>query len=177
MDHQTWKFPIVTSKRKREPQVRDDEKHEVLHRPKRLKIGMRTVFERLAAKRIDPSSLTTFDTSILKDGGSAHVVRYTMLTVDKSGPLQNTSTSFRAVAVKKFKLSDSDVDRKVQSAAFANELILLSEIQHDNIVEMLGFVENSEEKLAWIVFPWEGNGNIREFVQSANWVIPERLSL
>ncbi|KAG8980259.1 hypothetical protein FRB90_007713 [Tulasnella sp. 427] len=119
MDHQTLNFPIVTSKRKREPQVGDDENPEVLHRPKRLKICMRTVVERLAAKRIDPSSLTTFDTSILKDGGSAHVVRYTMLTVDKSGPLRNTSTSFRTVAVKKFKLSDNDVDRKAQSAILA----------------------------------------------------------
>ncbi|KAG9011342.1 hypothetical protein FRB90_007357 [Tulasnella sp. 427] len=85
--------------------------------------------------------------------------------------------SFQTVAVKKFNLDSSNLIKKAQTAAFANELGLLSEISHENIVKLHGFVEDSGEDIAWIVFPWESNGNLREFVQSQNWVIPERLSL
>ncbi|KIO28325.1 hypothetical protein M407DRAFT_46978, partial [Tulasnella calospora MUT 4182] len=63
------------------------------------------------------------------------------------------------------------------SQTFANELSLLSELQHENIIRLLGFVESAEGRIAWIILPWEANGNLREFVQSQDWAIPERLSL
>ncbi|KIO19025.1 hypothetical protein M407DRAFT_31309, partial [Tulasnella calospora MUT 4182] len=31
--------------------------------------------------------------------------------------------------------------------------------------------------IAWLVFPWEDNGNLREFLRSGTWEIPERVSL
>lgn len=50
-------------------------------------------------------------------------------------------------------------------------------LSHPNIIEVLGFVEDLQNKVAWIVSPWEANGNVREFLRSGDWEIPERISL
>ncbi|KIO29698.1 hypothetical protein M407DRAFT_70087, partial [Tulasnella calospora MUT 4182] len=50
-------------------------------------------------------------------------------------------------------------------------------LSHPNIIEVLGFVEDMEKKIVWIVVPWEANGNVREFLRSGEWDIPERISL
>lgn len=60
---------------------------------------------------------------------------------------------------------------------FAHEVDLLSDLDHDNVVRIIGFVEAVGEGVAWIVFSWEKNGNLREFIRSANWELPERVSL
>ncbi|KIO32423.1 glycoside hydrolase family 16 protein, partial [Tulasnella calospora MUT 4182] len=48
---------------------------------------------------------------------------------------------------------------------------------HNNIVKVIGFVEDVEDGTAWVVLPWEKSGNLREFVASANWELPERVAL
>lgn len=48
---------------------------------------------------------------------------------------------------------------------------------HPNIIALVGFVEDIEKGDAWIVLPWQENGNVREFLQSGEWDIPERISL
>lgn len=48
---------------------------------------------------------------------------------------------------------------------------------HPNIVQLFGFVEDMKTGVAWIAIPWEANGNVREFLQSGEWDIPERISL
>ncbi|KAG9041922.1 hypothetical protein FS837_011570 [Tulasnella sp. UAMH 9824] len=60
---------------------------------------------------------------------------------------------------------------------FAYELSLLKNFKHENVIELLGFVEDLEQGIAWIVLPWAPNGHVGEFVRSHNWAIPERLSL
>ncbi|KIO19028.1 hypothetical protein M407DRAFT_83309, partial [Tulasnella calospora MUT 4182] len=60
---------------------------------------------------------------------------------------------------------------------FVNELRLLDKLSHPNIAKIIGFVEDVEKSIAWLVFPWEDNGNLREFLRSATWEIPERVSL
>lgn len=50
-------------------------------------------------------------------------------------------------------------------------------MRHANIVKPYGFIENTAEDVAWIILPWQANGNVREFIRSGNWEIPERLSL
>lgn len=42
---------------------------------------------------------------------------------------------------------------------------------------MIGFVEDIENSVANMIYPWEANGNLREFLRSGEWEIPERLSL
>lgn len=48
---------------------------------------------------------------------------------------------------------------------------------HENIVRLIGFVEDLENGTAWIVLSWEPNGNLSEFLATGEWEIPERLSL
>ncbi|KIO28290.1 hypothetical protein M407DRAFT_72016, partial [Tulasnella calospora MUT 4182] len=60
---------------------------------------------------------------------------------------------------------------------FANELRVLDGLDHPHIVKIIGFVEDMKKRIAWLVFPWEANGNVREFLLSGKWELPERVSL
>ncbi|KIO32424.1 hypothetical protein M407DRAFT_66802 [Tulasnella calospora MUT 4182] len=51
----------------------------------------------------------------------------------------------------------------------AHEMYLLNNLSHNNIIKIIGFVEDAKDGTAWIVLPWEENGNLREFVASADW--------
>lgn len=53
----------------------------------------------------------------------------------------------------------------------------MSSLSHPNVIMLYGFVENMEKGDAWMILPWEENGNVREFLQSGDWDIPERMSL
>ncbi|KAG8911189.1 hypothetical protein FRC01_005865 [Tulasnella sp. 417] len=53
----------------------------------------------------------------------------------------------------------------------------LVELSHENVVALQGFVEDVSEGIVWLVFPWESNGNLRDFVASRDWEIPERIWL
>ncbi|KIO22968.1 hypothetical protein M407DRAFT_78646, partial [Tulasnella calospora MUT 4182] len=53
----------------------------------------------------------------------------------------------------------------------------LVELSHPNIVKLEGFVEDLSERKVWLIFPWEEHGNLRDFVASGEWEIPERISL
>ncbi|KIO20739.1 hypothetical protein M407DRAFT_50882, partial [Tulasnella calospora MUT 4182] len=52
-----------------------------------------------------------------------------------------------------------------------------SNLSHKNVVKILGFVEDVDSGVVWMVFRWENNGNLREFVRSESWELPERISL
>ncbi|KAG9042623.1 hypothetical protein FS837_010617 [Tulasnella sp. UAMH 9824] len=81
-------------------------------------------------------------------------------------------------AIKKLEWYHNDVEESVKFfKSFVNELSLMAELSHPNIIQLIGFVEDMEKYDAWIVLPWEVNGNVREFLQSGEWDIPERISL
>lgn len=61
--------------------------------------------------------------------------------------------------------------------SFVHELKLMATISHPNVIKLVGFVEDMEKGDARIILPWQGNGNVREFLQSGEWDIPERISL
>lgn len=69
----------------------------------------------------------------------------------------------------------ADKCRLTQS--LARELYLLKSLSHKNIMKPIGFVEDTEDGIAWIILPWENNGNLREFIQSADWEFQERVAL
>lgn len=54
---------------------------------------------------------------------------------------------------------------------------MLAGLSHEHIIQLIGFVEDLDHDKAWIVLSWEPNGNVREFLASGEWEIPERLSL
>ncbi|KAG8914851.1 hypothetical protein FRC00_010337 [Tulasnella sp. 408] len=117
-----------------------------------------------------------FDGTPQRKGGSADLAKATTSNTKFTGINGRKMGTTQPVAVKKFRFG-GDVNRNAQIASFANELDLLSELHHENIVELIGFVETAEEEVAWILLRWEENGNVREFIHSQDWVIPERLSL
>ncbi|KIO17069.1 hypothetical protein M407DRAFT_54135, partial [Tulasnella calospora MUT 4182] len=57
------------------------------------------------------------------------------------------------------------------------EAELLVELDDENIVKLEGFVEDLSKNRVWLIFPWEGNGNLKDFAASQDWEIPERIWL
>ncbi|KIO17840.1 hypothetical protein M407DRAFT_49961, partial [Tulasnella calospora MUT 4182] len=53
----------------------------------------------------------------------------------------------------------------------------LVKLSHRNIVKLEGFVEDLSAQKVWLIFPWEEHGNLRDFLASGEWEIPERISL
>ncbi|KAG8912886.1 hypothetical protein FRC01_004844 [Tulasnella sp. 417] len=152
-------------------------KEETSREPKRPRICMRAVVEKLSEWRMD-ATLLVFSTIVPpKSGGSADIAKANILNSTPPSPEGQYQRAVVSIAVKKFRFDDDPANKKVQAATFANELTLLSELCHENVIRWLGFIESPEERIAWIVLPWEANGNLREFVQLQDWAIPERLSL
>ncbi|KIO21756.1 hypothetical protein M407DRAFT_28682 [Tulasnella calospora MUT 4182] len=85
-----------------------------------------------------------------------------------------TGYFYKAVAVKKMEISG---DTKRILRLTLREAGFLVEVSHPNIIKLVGFVEDISKNMIWLVFPWEENGTLRDFVASANWEIPERISL
>ncbi|KIO27679.1 hypothetical protein M407DRAFT_72843, partial [Tulasnella calospora MUT 4182] len=48
---------------------------------------------------------------------------------------------------------------------------------HPGIAKFLGFYADFEHSKAWLLSPWEPNGNVSEFVKKHNLEVPEKLSL
>lgn len=53
----------------------------------------------------------------------------------------------------------------------------MAALSHKNIIRFIGFVEDLGNGEAWMILSWEPNGNVREFLATGQWEIPERLSL
>lgn len=49
---------------------------------------------------------------------------------------------------------------------FAREILVLSQLQHPNVVELAGFHFVPQEFRAWIVCPWMPNGDADKFVRN-----------
>ncbi|KIO32687.1 hypothetical protein M407DRAFT_18447 [Tulasnella calospora MUT 4182] len=92
----------------------------------------------------------------------------------EQGSEAGTSGASKAVAVKKMKIADN-LERVLGLAI--REAEFLVELAHENIIALEGFVEDTREDIIWLVFPWGDNGNLRDFVASADWEIPERIGL
>ncbi|KIO28961.1 hypothetical protein M407DRAFT_21867 [Tulasnella calospora MUT 4182] len=138
--------------------------------PERIKLSARDILDALAEKRIDINDIQFSHAGLQDSGGKGDVILATLvITVRGQRELRN-------VAVKKLRLSTDEEDEKFLRA-FVNELRVLDGLSHLNIVKIIGFVEDIKDGVAWMVFPWEANGNVRQFLRSEKWEIPERVSL
>lgn len=54
---------------------------------------------------------------------------------------------------------------------------MMAGLSHENIVRLVGFIEDLENGIARMVLPWEPNGNVSDFLAAGNCEIPERVSL
>lgn len=57
------------------------------------------------------------------------------------------------------------------------EARILVELSHDNVVKLEGFVEDIAENRVWLIYLWEEYGDLKNFVASQDWEVPERISL
>ncbi|KIO18389.1 hypothetical protein M407DRAFT_31962 [Tulasnella calospora MUT 4182] len=139
----------------------------------RLRIRPRKVLESLSHLRIDGARIKPIEGQPPKAGGKAEVEAAILASAKESGSSKSDEEEY--VAVKKLRFDDTDDDRTL--APLAHEVNLLNNLSHENVVKILGFVEDVEQGVAWMVFAWEENGNLREFIRSAKWELPERVSL
>ncbi|KAG9044914.1 hypothetical protein FS837_007321 [Tulasnella sp. UAMH 9824] len=95
---------------------------------------------------------------------------------EEHGSDDETSGRWKAVAVKKMKMKTSDEIVRVLGLTL-REAGLLVKLFHENIIKLEGFVEDVSKEIIWLVFPWEDHGNLKDFVASHDWAVPERLSL
>ncbi|KIO21298.1 hypothetical protein M407DRAFT_29074 [Tulasnella calospora MUT 4182] len=123
----------------------------------RIRISPRKLLRSLGHLRIDRARIKPIQSKALDQGGTADVEAATL------APAQSSSSS-----------NTDDIE---YFAPFAHEVNLLNDLSHENVVKITGFVEDVEHGVAWMVFAWEKNGNLREFNQSTNWELPERVSL
>ncbi|KAG9021354.1 hypothetical protein FS837_007327 [Tulasnella sp. UAMH 9824] len=152
---------------------------EVAPNSKTKKLSVEERLGRLSEYRIRPTSIRSTAKTNGK-GGKADVVQASFKR--KRGALRG-----KRVAVKKIRYSDITDEEKfskvgpstveIRSAEFVHEVELLAGLSHENIVQLVGFVEDLKHQKAWIVLSWEPNGNVREFLASGKWEIPERISL
>ncbi|KAG9033334.1 hypothetical protein FS837_002493, partial [Tulasnella sp. UAMH 9824] len=70
---------------------------------------------------------------------------------------------------------DTDFERVL--GLTIREAEFLAELNHGNIVELEGFVEDVSKGIIWLLFPWAKYGNLKDFIAREKWDIPERISL
>ncbi|KAG9004284.1 hypothetical protein FRB90_011011 [Tulasnella sp. 427] len=156
--------------------------NEVEQTAKPLKINPEKVLAALANLRINRSRVKPLGTSNDARRGGYGVVIPAILDPDPSTDVIPVLEDTKFVAVKKLHYGmEGDEGRVLAVSAFrqhfALEIKLLSDLSHQNVVNLIGFVEEAEEGIAWMLFRWEKKGNLREFVRSAKWELPERVSL
>ncbi|KAG8893931.1 LRR receptor-like serine/threonine-protein kinase fls2, partial [Tulasnella sp. 417] len=138
----------------------------------RIRISPQKVLGSLGHLRIDRARVKPIEA--LDQGGTA-VVEAAILAPVNSSNSQNPK-DIEYVAIKKLRLDAGNEDGRALGP-FAHEVNLLNELSHENVVKIIGFVEDAQDGVAWMVFNWEKNGNLREFVRSADWELPARVSL
>ncbi|KAG8915243.1 Receptor-interacting serine/threonine-protein kinase 2 [Tulasnella sp. 408] len=155
--------------------------------------------EKLAKWRLSPSSIEFPKDSRESNGGYATVLRafltYTQDTVKGASNLSGSENKVadldrqglksddrvldaegrKPVAVKKMLISGDTIERIL--GLTLREADFLAELANENVISFEGFVEDLSNNIIWLVFPWEDNGNLRDFVASADWAIPERIWL
>ncbi|KAG9020656.1 hypothetical protein FS837_007990, partial [Tulasnella sp. UAMH 9824] len=125
----------------------------------------------------EDAALEGFSGEPHRSGGKAEVVQATLR--------RSVWSRQEQVAVKKLRYRDTtnkdDISDWITLTKHAQELThevkVMAGLNHGNVVQFTGFVEDFENGKAWIVLSWEPNGNVREFLATGQWEIPERLSL
>ncbi|KIO26846.1 hypothetical protein M407DRAFT_23906 [Tulasnella calospora MUT 4182] len=132
--------------------------------------SVRERLDGLSSFRIDSNSINFASSDSRGSGGKGDVFRATYQRGDGSDDV--------VVAVKKVRIRyDQGVERNKFDNEFAHEVEVMAGLSHENIVRLIGFVEDIKNGTAWIVLSWEPNGNVSEFLQGGYWEIPERVSL
>ncbi|KAG8979853.1 hypothetical protein FRB90_007872 [Tulasnella sp. 427] len=139
--------------------------------PEAPRRSARDPLSNLSISRITVDQIKFTEDSSRFEGAFGQVAIGTLAPVD--GTASNTEDF---IAVKKLKVG-VNTDEEKFLGLFFNELHIMEQLSHPNIVKIIGFVEDIDTQVAWLVTPWEANGNLREFLRSGDWDMPERVSL
>ncbi|KIO29806.1 hypothetical protein M407DRAFT_21056 [Tulasnella calospora MUT 4182] len=132
------------------------------------KPSARQRLDALSGFRLRSSAIKFSSTGSHSIGGKAKVIQATYK--------QGYWSDGQVVAVKKLHYSQNTNKIKFGNE-FIHEVEVMAGLSHENLVQLVGFVEDLKKGEAWIVLSWHPNGNISEFVATRDWEIPERVSL
>ncbi|KAG8899497.1 hypothetical protein FRC01_010492, partial [Tulasnella sp. 417] len=129
----------------------------------------RFTLDHLSRFRIQADTINFNSTQPHALGGKAKVIK---------AALKRGKSDEQEVAVKKLQYHN-ETNKEKFSNEFVREVDVMAQLSHDNIVKLIGFVEELHEGdwKAWIIMAWEPNGNVSEFLATGDWEIPERVSL
>ncbi|KAG8971442.1 hypothetical protein FRB90_010495, partial [Tulasnella sp. 427] len=127
-----------------------------------------TRLDQLSSFRVGPAAFRFVAETPNRAGGNATVKR----AIVKYGYWSKGVS----VAVKKLNY-DMSIDKKKFAKQFVREVNIMAGLNHERIVKLTAFVEDIRDGEAWIIMPWEPNGNLADFLASGGWEIPERISL
>ncbi|KAG8899689.1 hypothetical protein FRC01_010413, partial [Tulasnella sp. 417] len=129
----------------------------------------RFTLDHLSRFRIQAHTINFNSTQPYARGGKAKVIK---------AALKRGKSDEQEVAVKKLQYHN-ETNKEKFCNEFVREVDVMAQLSHDNIVNLIGFVEELHEGnwKAWIIMGWEPNGNVSEFLATGDWEIPERVSL
>ncbi|KAG8952113.1 hypothetical protein FRC04_005113 [Tulasnella sp. 424] len=133
---------------------------------KQYKMAVKLILQNRSWLRIHPDTVE-LDGERQMGGGQADVT---------PGILKRITGQSTLVAVKKLRYGDN-TDNEKFSKSFVYEVDILAGLSHPNIVKLLGFIEDLENGEACMIFVWEENGNVQEFLAKRKCDVPERVSL
>ncbi|KAG8930431.1 hypothetical protein FRC01_002799, partial [Tulasnella sp. 417] len=122
----------------------------------------------LSGWRIHPNAINFTLAKPYAYGGKAEVVKAKLKLGGRSDQ--------QLVAIKRLRHYD-DMNKRMFSNEFVHEVDVMARLSHENVIRLIGFVEDLPNGKAWFVLPWEPNGTVREFLTTGEWEIPERISL
>ncbi|KIO21329.1 hypothetical protein M407DRAFT_29047 [Tulasnella calospora MUT 4182] len=131
------------------------------------KPSARERLDHLSHLRISLDAISFTSSTSHGEGGKATVVQATV---------RREAGNSEIVAVKKLDYIEG-MDVRKFSNEFVHEVEILAGLSHENVVRLIGFIEQLEQGEAWIVLSWHPNGNVRDFLPTGDCEIPERISL
>ncbi|KAG9040395.1 hypothetical protein FS837_000690, partial [Tulasnella sp. UAMH 9824] len=137
----------------------------------RLIANTRRRLEELAHWRVDPA-LINFSTGATEFDGSRAIVSRALLGFSSDGVRDQAMelSGLNIVTVKKMKGPSGNGSTR-------REAEFLVQLSHEYIIKLQEFVEDMSRKMIWLVLPWEENGNLKDFIASQEWEIPEQIYL
>ncbi|KAG9040568.1 hypothetical protein FS837_000449 [Tulasnella sp. UAMH 9824] len=137
------------------------------------------VFEKLKSFEVDHRRIVFLEDGDRQEGGFG-VVRPAHLHASTYLPSRLASGIYgppQLVAVKQMKLSKMFTSLRKKRPLAREMLVWATLPDHPGIAKFLGFYADFNGSEAWLLSPWEPNGNVSQFIKAHNLSAPEKVSL
>ncbi|KAG8959866.1 hypothetical protein FRC05_007225 [Tulasnella sp. 425] len=138
---------------------------------------LRDKLNKLANRRLDLSAIEFVNGAPEFHGGYASVSRALLVSPSSGQDRATRSNPTKEDGLDSPGPAPGEASRQLKLALREAEFVV--GLSHKNVIKLEGFVEDlyKDERVVWLVFPWAKNGNLKNFIASAEWEIPERISL